>query len=205
MSSRLQVLASLVLAALGSACSAVTIDDAQFYHLPVVALDAATSPLPLVVRVSNFTVAPHLDGVRVLTHEASTRVRARADERWSAPLSALVANSIREGLLEARRFRGVVDDRDNARADLVLDGRVLDFEEFVDGSGRKASVTLALALRDESRGELLMQRRVASKLPLEGADGPSLVHALHRALGVAFRSFLAMAEERASAWAAPKR
>ena len=150
MSSRLQVLASLVLAALGSACSAVTIDDAQFYHLPVVALDAATSPLPLVVRVSNFTVAPHLDGVRVLTHEASTRVRARADERWSAPLSALVANSIREGLLEARRFRGVVDDRDNARADLVLDGRVLDFEEFVDGSGRKASVTLALAWKRSS-------------------------------------------------------
>lgn len=196
--------ASLALAAcLVTACSAVSVEQPSAYTLEALRIEKTESPLPHVLRVSDFDIAPHLSGERLVAQTRTARVAARPRERWSAPLAALVTNSIAAGLLEARRFRAVVDDRDAAPADLVIEGRILGFEEDHRGPVRRAHVAMALILRGETNGEILLQERVAANVPLYGSDGDTLVRGLHDALGLCFRNFLQSAEKSAGAWSAP--
>lgn len=184
-------------------CSAVSIEAPQYFTLSAIELETSGPKLPHVLRVASFDVAPHLSGEKLRARSSSSRIATRDLERWSAPLGALVTHAVGDGLLTAGRFHAVVEDRNASRADLVLEGRVVDFEEFRDAANRHAFVALALVLRAEDSGRVLLQRRVEAKVPLYGEDGASLVAGLHDALGTAFRSFLVHAEERAGAWSAP--
>ncbi|MCA8970647.1 MAG: membrane integrity-associated transporter subunit PqiC [Planctomycetes bacterium] len=188
-----------------ASCSAVSIVETVRYTLPPVELERATHRIPYVLRISDFEVAPHLETEHLLTQFEDARIVVRSSEAWSAPLGSLVTNSILAGLLESERFRAVVDDHEAARAQLVLRGRVEDFEEWRDGGTRQAAVTVGFVLSGEDRGEILLQKRVEAKVPLQREDGATLVHGLHRALGDAFRIFLSSAEESAGAWSAPDR
>lgn len=197
------IIVGTLLSLFSLSCSAVSVEQPSFYTLQALRIESSDVTLPHVLRVSDFDVAPHLTGERLVAQLRTARVAPREQERWSAPLSALVTSSIGAGLLEARRFRAVVDNRDAAPADLVLEGRILGFEEDHQGPVRQAHVALALILRGEVGGEILLQERVAAKVPLSREDGETLVRGLHEALGLAFRNFLRSAEKTASAWSAP--
>ena len=186
-----------------AACAAVEVRESRFYTLAAVELDEASKPLHWVLRIADLEIAPHLVGERLVVREGLSGLGRRRDERWAAPLGSLVTNALGAGLLAASRFRAIVDDRDPSQAELVLEGRVLSFEELRAGEQSKARVVLALALRGADDGKVLLQRRVEASVPLHGNDGRSLVAGLHTALGLAFRNFLETAEETAGAWSAP--
>lgn len=194
--------AGLCVSWLASGCTSVELEPVRFYRLGPAIVPTGDRPPTKVLRIDDFTVAPHLAGDRLVAVIGRHRLAPYRNDLWAAPLERLVTDAVIRGLMRSQRFVAVLGNRDAGRADLSLSGRVLNFEEEGDGGSFKGFVQIAYVLREERSGRLLGQGSLAEKVAAP-SDGPEYaVWSLSEALGKVLTRLAAIAERGADVSAA---
>ncbi len=147
-----------------ASCGSVEIREPNFYPLSAPSLASPFSPTGRILRIEDFSLAPHLvgDEIRVKTKEG--RIERYPYERWAAPLGGLVSDALLRSFQESGMFDAVVDAIDPTPSDWVLTGRVFHFEEGEEGFDVR--VDLLVTLRDSHTDHLLWQGRLQKDLSL---------------------------------------
>ncbi|MGH7149552.1 MAG: ABC-type transport auxiliary lipoprotein family protein, partial [Planctomycetota bacterium] len=140
-------LALPLLAWTAASCSS-TAPSSRLYHFSTVPMPAAASLGAVSLAVGSLTPAGHLLEQRLAARVSDVEIEYYAGHRWAAPLSEILPEAILQGLSDAGIFREVVRGGESAgRADVILSGVVLAFEEEDRAEGWFGVARLDLALR----------------------------------------------------------
>lgn len=145
-------------------------------------VDGQSSSGDLVLAIEDFSAGSAYDEKRIVYRKNDYRFDYYHYHRWASTPGLLVSDALREVYRSTGAFRAVVGGYDS-RADVVLSGRVVAFEE-VDESKDKwfGRVVLDLRLRDARTGELLWNDLLRRKVPVEKKSPEGLTAALSRGL-----------------------
>jgi ABC-type uncharacterized transport system auxiliary subunit len=155
-------------------CGSVVIQEPHFYPLPAPALTSPVSPTGRVLRIEDFSLAPHLVGDEIRARTKEGRIESYPYQRWAAPLGALVSDALLRSFQESGMFDAVVDATDPTPSDWVLTGRVFHFEEEESKKGIEVRVDLLVTLRESGSNNLLWQGRLRKDLAVS-KQGPAEV------------------------------
>ena len=180
--------ALLLLAGTAAACSS-TAPQSRLYHFSTVPI-AAASPLGAVsIGVGPLTPAAHLLEQRIAARVSDVELEYYAGHRWAAPLSDLLPEAVLQGLADAGMFREVVRGGESAgRADVILSGVVLAFEEEDRAEGWFGVARLDLVLRAARTDRILWSGRAHGERRASARNPVHVVEALRGALGDALAS-----------------
>jgi ABC-type uncharacterized transport system auxiliary subunit len=124
--------------------------------------------------------APY-DERRIVYRLSRHRLAYYEDDQWVAVPGLLVADSLRRAYQASGRFAMVLSEA-NVDAAAILSGRVLAFEEVMEGRARAGHLSVELALRDAENGRILWTRRLTERVALTRPTRESLAAALSRAV-----------------------
>ena len=155
-------------------CGSVEVPEPNFYPLPSPTLTSPASPTGRVLRIEDFSLAPHLVGDEIRAKTKEGRIESYPYQRWAAPLGALVSDALLRSFQESGMFDAVVDATDPTPSDWVLTGRVFHFEEEESAKGIEVQVDLLVTLRESGTDILLWQGRLRKDLSVD-QKGPGEV------------------------------
>jgi uncharacterized lipoprotein YmbA len=164
---------------LTAACGSVTVPQEHFYRLDWPEPSGGQLPRLGVLRVLDLEAASHLQGDGPALAVGAVRLHRDELHRWVAPLDRMVTEALLQGLARTRMFALVKGAGDGGTEDLTLDGRILAFEQVVDGAGRRARVALEIWVERDGR------RGLRSELRAEEACRDAGPEAAVRALSLA--------------------
>lgn len=174
-------LSLLVFFLLPVSCGSVEVREPNFYPLPAPALSSPVSPTGKVLRVEDFSLAPHLVGEEIRAMTRKGRMESYPYQRWAAPLGALVSDALLRSFQESGMFDAVVDATDPTPSDWVLTGRVFHFEEGASATGIEVRVDLLVTLRESGTNTLLWQGRLRKNLGVHRRGPAQMVAKLQEA------------------------
>jgi ABC-type uncharacterized transport system auxiliary subunit len=158
----------------------------EFYTLeyePVQVQDPA--PLPAVIRVDPFTVAPMYNTNRMIYRDASFKRNAYAYHRWRANPGELVGYFLSRDLKESGLFKGALAPGSGAEASYRLEGSVDEFLEW-NGADWEAVLSITLTLMAENEPDIskriLFQRSYGAREPCSQKNPQALAEAMSKAL-----------------------
>lgn len=145
-------------------------------------VDDRSSSGDLVLAIEDFSAGSAYDEKRIVYRKSDYRFDYYHYHRWASTPGLLVSDALREVYRSTRAFQAVVGGYDS-RADVVLSGRVVAFEE-VDKNKKEwlGRVALDLRLRDARTGELLWNDLLRREVPVENQSPEGLTAALSRGL-----------------------
>src|SRR5690606_6427104 len=182
--------ALVLLSAALAACGSAELPQERWYRLQPPAPQAEVEGHAGVVRVGDLRLAGHLGGDRLLVALSPVRVAAYELHRWAGPLEQLLADALVSGLRRTGCFTRVKTGIDPGGEDLLLTGRVLDFQQAPDADGGWCGlVTLDFELVDRD-GMPLLQGEVQARTPLEAQGPEALVAALSRSVTEVIEGFV---------------
>lgn len=154
----------------------------------------------LVLAVADFSAGAGYDEQRIVYRSDEYRFDYYHFHRWASPPGQLVAEVLRDVYRETGAFRAVVSGY-AARADVVLSGRVIKFEEVdVKGDHWEGNVLIDMRLRDAETGQLIWTETVQKKSKLREQSPSGLAAALSEALTeVGLETVDTLAEKAATA------
>ena len=121
--------------------------ELSYYTLeypPVRELDA--QPLPVVIKVAPFSVAPGYDSHRMIYRDAPFKRNTYAYHRWRTPPGDLVSYRLRQDLVTTGLFAAVLTTDNNLSYDYKLIGTVDEFFEWRDSRSSKAILSVSITL-----------------------------------------------------------
>lgn len=153
---------------------------------------------PILV-VEAFSAVGAYDDDRIVYRTSPHRLDYYHYHRWSASPGVLVADYLRESLRATGRFQAVLAHRTEG-ADLILEGRVIAFEE-VDVSEEQwlGRATIELLLRDAREGRVLWTTTVTRDRPLPERNPEGLARALSQVVATVAGDAAARIEQVARA------
>jgi ABC-type uncharacterized transport system auxiliary subunit len=134
----------------------------------------------VVLAVEDFATSPAYDEQRIVYRESPYRFDYYHYHRWSSPPGLLVADLIRQIYQATGAYEAVVGY--SSTADVVLNGRVVAFEEVDHTETWSARVILDLQLRDAMTGRMLWNERVEQVTTLKDRTPSGLAAAMSRAM-----------------------
>ncbi|MEM7203841.1 MAG: ABC-type transport auxiliary lipoprotein family protein [Planctomycetota bacterium] len=162
-----------------AACGIVEVPDERYYRLAYPRPAAGALQRGGALRVGRLALAAHLTGDRLLVAEGPVQLRPWRFHRWAGSLEALVGDTLVTGLVRSLAFRRVLTSADSGSADVELSGRVLEFQQEVDGDGAWfGRVVLDLQLVESSTGAVLLREEFGSRVPIATRDPAGVVGAL---------------------------
>ncbi len=162
-------------------CGSVDVVEPNFYPLPSPTLTSLSSPTGRVLRIEDFSLAPHLVGDEIRAKTKDGRIESYPYQRWAAPLGALVSDALLRSFQESGMFDAVVDATDPTPSDWVLTGRVFHFEEGETAKGIEVRVDLLVTLRESGTDNLLWQGRLRKDLSVHQKGAQQVVAQLQDA------------------------
>lgn len=143
---------------------------------------SSETPSSVVLAVEDFSANAAYDEQRIVYRTNRVQINYYHYHRWAAPPGLLVSDVLKQVYRQSNRFRAVLGGFDS-RADVVLGGRVIRFEEFdTSESDWQAQVVMELRLRDASTGDLLWDKQWTDSLNLEDQSPLGLAQAMGRVL-----------------------
>lgn len=169
-------------------CGSVEVPDEVYYRVALP--PAATAPMAHggVLRMESLTLASSLSEDGLMVQEGPVRLRPYAFHRWVAPLDQLVTDAIQGNLRRSRCFEEVLGPLEGDTADLVLTGRIVDFQQDVGAAAWDGVVTLDLRLVQLAEDGVstvgtAFQREFTARVPATSRHPEAGVQALSQGLG----------------------
>jgi len=135
----------------------------------------------LVLAIEDFSAGAAYDEQRMVYRSDTYRFDYYHFHRWAAPPGMLVADTLREVYRETGAFRSVVGGYDS-RADVILSGRIVAFEEIDNQQDWLGRVVVNLQLRDARTGELLWNDTLERARPTPEKSPTGLAAAISEGL-----------------------
>jgi ABC-type uncharacterized transport system auxiliary subunit len=132
------------------------------------------------VRVAPVAVAPHIRGVAIVTDDG--RVRTMVNQRFAAPLNALVEEAVSDRLRAAGKYGAVLSPSHPSTAPFVLRLTLRSFEIVVADYGYTARVVFDGLIERENDRAVVRAFRAGADRPTEGPAGGGFVRGLESAL-----------------------
>lgn len=176
----------LVLVALSSGCHLASCRSSppiRHYQPEVVQqeLGDASSPSDVVLAIEDFSASAAYDEQRIVYRTNDVQINYYHYHRWASPPGLLVSDMLQQVYRQTNRFEAVIGGYDS-RADAVLSGRIVKFEEFDNEDEWRAQVVLELRLRGAGSGELLWDEQIERSVVLDEQSPLGLARAMSRAL-----------------------
>jgi ABC-type uncharacterized transport system auxiliary subunit len=138
-------------------------------------------PPSIVIGVEHFSAVTPLNDSRILKYESATQLRYYDEDRWVSDPATLLPEQAaryleRMGIARQASVLPWVD-----RMDYVLQGQILNFEEFDSGEQREARVEVALTLVRFPGREIVWNGTFRSRQPVTDDNVPAVVDALSAA------------------------
>ncbi len=178
------------------ACGSVEVGQDHYYRLGQASLKDPQIASRGHLRIEDFTLSPHLGGDQLLVQQGESEIYPYRYHYWAAPLDRMVTDSVYRAFLDSNRFETVLDATDPGKANWVLSGRILEFQEVRGSQAARGRVRLACTLRSEPGGLTLWQGEVEEEVLSKGDTAVAVVQALDKALGKALERIALRAEER---------
>ena len=180
------VLGVILAVALGLAAAACSSPQPIHHYQPAVIakeVRSATSQptTELVLAIEDFSAGAAYDEQRMVYRSSDYRFDYYHYHRWAAPPGMLVSDTLREVYRNTGAFRSVVGGYDS-RADVILSGRVVAFEEVDREEDWFGRVVVNMRLRDARTGELLWNDTLRREHKLTEQTPQGLAEAVSRAL-----------------------
>ncbi len=119
---------------------------------------------------------------RILYRKGGIEAAYHEHERWVEPPAEMVTAVLCRGLAAAGVAGAVVDDRLVRRPDLILDGRVLRFDEVHREPNWLAECEVELILKQAEEGTVLFAGRLAATCEAKGRTTSAFVAAMNAAV-----------------------
>jgi ABC-type uncharacterized transport system auxiliary subunit len=103
-------------------------------------------PLPAIVRVERFTVAPEYDSERIIYRDEAHARNAYAYHRWRARPGRLTGDFLARDLRRSGLFQAVFTEQSGRWADYALEGSVEEFLEWDQEEQWLAVLSIAVTL-----------------------------------------------------------
>lgn len=145
---------------------------------------AAKGPLP-VIAVRAFRARDRFDR-HVVRHDGPGLVTPLDRDFWADEPDAAVTEAVREALASCGRYAAAVDPSDAHRAQLALDGVLLDFTWSADPPSARFAARFTLS--DAATGQVLSTSVHEAVEPFSGPATSGLGPAMSRAAGRALRA-----------------
>lgn len=165
-----------------AACGSVAVPSESVWRLPAPRLEASSLSDTLVLRVQRLELAGALPDDRLVVAVGPHRLLVRELDRWSGPLADLVSQAVRTGLARSKAFAQVKGPEERGREDLLLTGRILEFQEVAGDDARSAQVTLELRITRSQDGKLVWGEELSRHVPIAAPGAEGAVGALAAAL-----------------------
>ncbi len=146
-------------------------------------LASAPAPLPITLGVAPLGGPETYRQERLVYRTENYRVDFYPYDRWEVPPVEMVTDALIRHVRAAGLFRQVVPYARDGRADYVLRGRLLRFDEEDGGPGTPwtAVVELDYQVVDPQKGDVIASGVARAALPVEGRQPASIVAALSAA------------------------
>ena len=115
------------------------------------------SPMDEVIRLERFSVAQIFNHVKMVYRQKPTHYNDYAYRRWRANPGDMVGDSLLRDLRAAGIFKSVFSYRDMENTPFILKGGVGEFYESDEKDGRKAILSVHIAVIDTTSRELTKQ------------------------------------------------
>jgi len=121
----------------------------------------------VVLAVEDFSANAAYNEQRIVYRTDGVQINYYHYHRWAAPPGLLVSDMLQQVYLETNQFQSVIGGFDS-RADVVLGGRVVRFEEYdTSEDDWQAQVVLEMRLRAASTGDLLWDKQWTESIDLD--------------------------------------
>ncbi len=153
------------------------------YELP---RNADLEPLPYVVRIERFGVAPTYNTSRIIYREGSFRREAYVYKRWRSNPGDLVSYFLKRDIKDSGLFRAVLPHDSRFPSSYIIEGSVDEFFEWDSDTVWTAVLTLSITLLAESEPDIskriLLQETYHVREACRSRNPAALVEAMSRAM-----------------------
>lgn len=163
-------------------CGSVEVPSESVWRLPSPRLEVSSLSDTTVLRVQRLELSGALPDDRLVVAFGPHRLAVRELDRWSGPLCDLVSQAVRTGLTRSRAFAQVKGPEERGREDLVLTGRILEFQEVWSSGRRDGQVALDLKLTRSQDGKMIWQQEISRSVQITAPGAEGAVGALAAAL-----------------------
>lgn len=148
-----------------------------------------------IIGVENFSAAEPLNDWRILKYESPTQLKYYDEDHWVSQPATMVPEMAARYLerMGIARQAGVLPYVE--KMDYILQGQILNFEEFESGDEHEARVALDLTLVRFPNREVVWTGTFRSEQPVTGGNVPAAVEALSLATHNALKDGLTQLAE----------
>ena len=143
-------------------------------------------PLPYVVRIERFGVAPTYNTSRIIYREGSFRREAYVYKRWRSNPGDLVTYFLNRDIKRSGLFRAVLPHDSRFPSSFVIEGSVDEFFEWDTTTVWTAVLTLSITLMAENEPDIskriLLQKTYQSREACRSKSPAALAEAMSRAM-----------------------
>jgi cholesterol transport system auxiliary component len=143
-------------------------------------------PLPVVLRIERFTVAPLYNSSNMVFRQAAFKRDAYSYHRWRANPADLATHFLSRDLKTSGYFAGVYDTRTRFRSTHAIEGSVDEFFENDSNGAWEAvlamTVTLVAEREPDMSKAILLQRHYRISEPCEQKNPGAVAAAMSRAM-----------------------
>jgi len=143
------------------------------------------APLPVVIRVARFGVAPMYNTNRMIYRDGSFKRNAYAYHKWRANPGDLVSYFLSRDLKQSGLFKGALSHDSGAEASYLLEGSVDEFCEWNEAGAWEAVLSITVTLMIESEPDIskriLFQKSYHAREPISQKNPQALAEAMSQA------------------------
>jgi len=147
---------------------------------------ADLEPLPYVVRIERFEVAPTYNTSRIIYREGSFRREAYVYKRWRSNPGDLVTYFLNRDIKGSGLFRAVLPHDSRFPSSFVIEGSVDEFFEWDTTTVWTAVLTLSITLMAENEPDvsrrILLQKTYQLREACQAKNPAALAEAMSRAM-----------------------
>lgn len=153
------------------------------------------APSRWIIGVESFSAAQPLNDWRILKYESPTQLKYYDDDHWVSQPATMIPELAARYLerMGIARQAGVMPYVE--KMDYILQGQILNFEEFESRDKHEARVALELTLVRFPNREVVWTGTFRSEQPVTGGDAPDAVEALSLATHNALKDGLTQLAE----------
>jgi ABC-type uncharacterized transport system auxiliary subunit len=131
------------------------VNKIEYYTLEYPPLQMATlNPLPHVIRMDRFTVAPPYNTSQIIYRDQSFKRNAYVYYRWQTNPGAIVTTLLHRDIKNSGLFKAVLDNGSRFSPSYMIEGTVDEFFEWDTQNQWKAILAVSIILTEKNKNDI---------------------------------------------------
>lgn len=155
---------------------------------------ASLKPLPFVIRLERFGVAPEYNSDRIIYRDKSFKRDAYVYYRWRANPGDLVTSFLSRDIKQSGLFKAVLFFDSKLPSSHLLEGSVDEFFEYDAEEGWEAVLSISITLMSENEPDnsrrVLFQKNYQGREPCKQKNPRALAEAMSRVMSAVSREII---------------